>query len=88
MNLTGQLIWRHARLPQTHIAPAPFEQLRLRVVKQDFYSPKDSESLFELRFALRNDVDVFQDHNLIRWFIETSTHRSPEAQMPTSKILH
>jgi hypothetical protein len=67
-------------------ASSAFDQLRLRVVKQDFYNPKDSESLFELRFALRTDIDVFQDHNLIRCFIETSTNRT-EQIIPMSQIV-
>jgi hypothetical protein len=58
----------------------------LNVVQPILYAPKDYKDLFELRFAIRNDINVFQDQNLIRCWIETEKFRTDVQLIPMSEL--
>jgi hypothetical protein len=58
----------------------------LRVLPPILHSSKESMDLFELRFALNRDIDVYHEGFLIRWRIETVDFRADEALIPMSKV--
>ncbi len=58
----------------------------LKVITPELYPPKDSKDLYELRFALNPNIDVFQDHFLIRCWAETAKNRTAEQLIPMSRI--
>jgi hypothetical protein len=68
-------------------APSPFSGGHgFRVLPPILHPSKEPTDLFELRFALNRDMDVYQAGFLIRWRIETVEFRTNEALIPMSKV--
>ena len=67
--------------PYTHLGGNP-----LKVLQPFLYPPETSKDLWELRFALKTDMDVFQDRFLLRCRIETDKFQAPDQTIPMSQI--